>query len=168
MKSVLSYLDREEKKMRAQTDKLRDALTRLKYEGRIFERRNLAATQQAVKRLDVVFQHHKGLQEKVLFPFLGSHIPRQEPTFHFLVVEHNDIQKNRERLVQEVGKISQKPDALARSRAYEQGIYFILLFEQHIDFERKSVRQTLCKELTDDEREMISRRFANWVKSKLE
>lgn len=154
--------------MRAQTDKLRDALTRLKYEGRIFERKNLVAAQEAVERLDVVFQQHKGLQERVLFPFLGSHIPRQEPTFHFLVIEHHDIQKNRERLVREVVKISQKPNALARSRAYEQGIYYILLFEQHIDFERKSVRQTLCKELTDEERQMISQRFATWMKSKLD
>ncbi len=148
--------------MRTQADKLHGALTKLKYEGRMFNARNLKSAREAVDGLGSILKRHCCLHEEVLFPFLKTHIPRKEAPIHFLEAEHGDIQKNSSRLKKDLKK--NELDPVLSGKIYERGIYLISLFQHHLSFEHKNIVEPFRSELRRDEIESIRRRIDNWTK----
>ncbi len=166
MKNLLKFFDGEGKKMLLQTDKLHQTLTHLRYESRACRPKNIKAVRDVIRNLDGILQRHRGFQEKVIFPFLESHIPRHEAAIHFLEAEHEDIKKNKDKLNSGLQKLSAANGNLNDGKFYERGIYLISVVQHHIAFEQRHIHKSIHKELHQDEKVVITSRLSEWLKKK--
>jgi len=166
LKNLLKFFDGEGEKMLLQTDKLHQALTHLRYESRAYRPKNIKAVRDVIQTLDGILQRHQSSQEEIIFPFLESHIPRHEAAIHLLEAEHEDIQKNTDKLKSSLQKLPEAHGNLNDGKIYERGIYLISLVQHHVGFEQRHIRKSIHKELHADEKAVITSRVSGWLKKK--
>ena len=75
-KVLTRFFDCEEMVIMTKAEELYTILTHLRYEGKISQGRNGKSAIEAVGSLRGMIQKHRNLQEKVIFPFLITHIPK--------------------------------------------------------------------------------------------
>jgi len=166
LKNILKFFDAEGEKMLLLTDKLHKALTHLRYESKAYRAKNIKAAGDAIRNLDGILQRHQSFQEKIIFPFLVSHIPRHEVAIHLLEAEHEDIRENEEKLKLNLRKLTGANKNLNDGKIYERGIYLISLMQHHIDFEKRHIHKSIHEELRADEKVVIINRISGWLKRK--
>lgn len=152
--------------MLLQTGELHNALTHLRYESRSYRPKNIKAVREVIQSLEGLLERHRGFQEEIIFPFLESHIPRHEAAIHLLETEHEDIRTNKDKLKSSLQKLSKADRNLNDGKIYERGIYLISLVQHHVAFEQRHIRESIHKELHEDETTVITRRVSKWLKKK--
>ena len=150
-----------------ETNRLYDALTKLRYEGRPSLGRNLKGARKALEFFNQDLSQHVKLEEEILFPFLETHVPKLESVIHLLQAEHRDFKKNLENfefLLRQFVKRKCKPncgDVIEKIR--EIGIYLVYLLRSHAQAESESVYKVIDRELRSDERERLKKQIHNWI-----
>lgn len=164
MQTVATFFESEEKILFHQVEKFYEILTHFRYEGKVCRGKNLKAVRGAIQELTSKLRAHKTLQEKIIFPFLKKHIPRQEAVAHVLETEHEDIAVSQRSLKVSLSKLSKNSDDhAAAGAAYQTGIYLVALLRHHLKFEKKILHQSLLKELLKQEKREVSTRIEGWL-----
>lgn len=167
MKNISKFFDQEREKTLDQIDELQKAITHLRYEGKASRKKNLKAADRKIKKLDAALARHRRLQEKVIFPFLLTHIPRHEPVIHFLETEHADIKENGRRLKEDMRGIFFEREGFNDSKIYERGICLISLLRHHVGFEARNIYKSISKELREDEKRKMTNRISAWLRKEV-
>ena len=164
MKSFSDFFNCEEKEILDKTDEFHQVLTHLRYEGKVSSGKNVKASLKAVRELGKIIQRHRNLQEKIIFPFLETHIPRQESVIHFLRTDHRDIQKSLLELEMSLRRfLKNSHEGVQNGILQEMGVYFISFLRHHIGFENKGIHQAMRKELRKDEKLEVKRKINLWL-----
>lgn len=166
MKDAIFFLDQESGKVLRCAEALQNAVTHLRYEGRLFREKNVKAVKAHIKSLKLCLKSHCGLQEKVIFPYLLTHIPKHELSIHFLQTDHTQIAKGEMEVEGCIKKLS-KPDSVQKdTRVHEAGISLICLVRHHLEFEKRSIHKALRYELAPEEKREIRGRMLKWLKKR--
>lgn len=164
MKSMSDFFVYGEREILDQAEEFHEILTHLRYEGKASQGKNVKAAIKAVRGLDKIIRKHRGLQEKILFPFLASHIPKHESVIHFLRADHQAIQKSRQKLVLSLRRLSKKIGSrLEEGRIQETGVYLICLLRHHMSLENKCIHKAVQTELRKDEKSEVKGKMNRWL-----
>lgn len=159
MVTISKIFDSERKEMLSQAEELFEALTHLRYEGKAFRTKNIKRVRAVLRKLDAAVRKHRKLQEKAVFPFLKSHVPRHEAAIHFLETEHEDIKKSESRLMSCVRRLPAGDGKLADGKVYESGICLVSLLRHHVGFEQRHIETSIRRELRAAEKTAMARRL---------
>lgn len=155
--SIFDAFECDQKVAFKKLNDLYDVLQRLRYEGKIQTGKN----SRELSRLLVFFKEdliaHIREEEKVLFPFLKTHIPKLEPVIRLLLSEHEDCRETLKELLRSYHQFEtsrgRKPGVV--HQIYEQGIYFICLVRSHLWVESQNLYKVADRELHVAEKKRI-------------
>ncbi len=166
MKRIQFIFEHNGKEILGYTESLHKALTRLRYEGKVSIGKNIKTASRVTKVLDQRARSHSNFQERILFPFLETHIPRYETRIHFLRSDHHEIKKYSQKLrnlLRSLSKKFGKDHHIDSGAIQETGVYLIGLLRHHIQLEEEGIHKALKKDLNRDELNAISKKIQKWV-----
>lgn len=141
--------------------RLERALTGLRFEGKYTAGRNLKEIQEVVRFLKSELVPHMEREDRSLFPFLGSHIPRLESLIHLLGSEHKVFKGSLARFEGVLRELSRAEANGANGKwldlVWESGIYMVYLIRHHVHAEEVSVYDTVSSELHPEEKTELKR-----------
>lgn len=164
MKKIFIYLEHEEEQILAEAENLQNALTHLRYEGKVSRGKNIKAAKAAVNTLGRYVERHRVFHERIIFPFLTVHVPKHEALIHFLCMDHADMRSTWRKLSGALILLSKRKDTeAAAGRIRDLGIYLVSLLRHHIGLEKKSIMSALKNELRGRERTKIKVEVHKWL-----
>lgn len=139
--------------------RLEEAVHNLQFEGKASLGRNLKQIRAALTFFSSSLVKHIELEEKVLFPFLGSHIPKLESVIHLLIAEHEDFKRNYEDLGLFIDSLTDQTSEVDRTKMIkkiqETGTYMVYLLKNHLRVEDKGVYGVAQQELRAEEKKEL-------------
>lgn len=120
--------------------------------------KNLKDLRSATRRLETEFAHLRAHEEKCLFPFLLTRIPRLEPLIWVLLSEHEDFRRLFRDLQIDLKRLAgHKGDRAGALRAVrDDGAYLMCLLRSHLWVEKRKVYLAARQELKPQEKSMLS------------
>ncbi len=162
LKKIQSVIEQDGEMIAREAEKLQDALTHFRYEGKLQRGKNLKAITSIVSSLDQELKKHKRYQEKILFPFLKRHVPKYEPTIHFFQSDHEAIWENTQKVKESLKQIRRSDLHPAKGSLRETGIYLVCLLRHHVRLEKNGIQKILEKDLKEGERAEIKTKVQKW------
>lgn len=151
-KTIFELFEKNHKTTLENLNRLYDALHRLRYEGKMNTGKNLSE----IRTLTAYFKRemigHMKQEERVLFPFLCTHIPRLQPMLRLLSADHKEFRDGLAGLEKNIK--TGKADLIA-----EQGTYIVCLLSSHMWVESHSLYKAADKELRLNEKRTLIRRM---------
>ncbi len=149
-------------------DRLYEALHNLRYEGKIFLKRNIRIIQEAVDFFKEEHISYIRLDEEVIFPFLRVHIPKLEQMLDVLQAENNEF---REKLAELEGLFRQLKSEASDSGRFrkimenicDQGTYLFCLVRNHMQVKAEAVYKVMDRELHQDEKRSLYKNIADFT-----
>ncbi|MBI1978361.1 MAG: hemerythrin domain-containing protein [Candidatus Omnitrophica bacterium] len=142
-----------------EVERLEEAVHNLQFEGKASLGRNLKQIRATLHFFSSSLAKHIELEEKVLFPFLGSHIPKLEPVIHLLIAEHEDFKRNYEDLGLFLDSLSDQTSETDRGKMIkkiqETGTYVVYLLKNHLRVEDRGVYGVAEEELRGEEKKEL-------------
>lgn len=159
IKSFSDDFSKEQQLVFKKLDQLQEFLKNLKYEGKLFQRKNTRAIERILGALKDSYAIHKKIDDEIIFPFLDRHLPRINPFLRLITAERSEfynILGDCEGLLKKLKKSrSQSEQADVLDQLNEKGIYAIVLIRNHIQMEMESVYKAIDKELRPVERDQL-------------
>ena len=141
-------------------DQLLDFLKKLKYEGKLYQRRNIKTAEKVLGTLKDTYAIHKEIDEGIIFPFLEQHIPKLDPFLRLLSTERAEfysILGDCESLLNKFKKTKNKEEQVKTlEQICDKGIYAVALIKNHIQLEKESVYKAIDKELRPVEKDQLA------------
>lgn len=152
----LEYHDRS---ILSRVDDFQNALERLTFEGKVSVGKNLSQIEHAVVFFKRDLERHMALEDKRLFPYLATHIPKLEPVLNVLQAEHEDFREGLHELDEWVRKLRRagKVTADRIERIKNRGCYLALLLRSHLWEESQALDKTVNRVLRADEKRELAR-----------
>lgn len=142
-------------------DRLSAALRDLRFEGAYNQKKNIREIGRLTRFFNGEVRRHMRLEERVLFPFIRSHIPRLDPILCLLLSEHQDFRNSLYALRVAVSASGRpgldKADLV--QRIHENGTYLNCLLRSHFWLETQSLYRIVDKELKPTERARLVRQL---------
>ncbi len=156
-KSIFTILEKDHKKTFQNLDLFYEVLRKLRFEGK----QNLGKNLKEIRGLVAYFKRelngHMKEEEKTLFPFLQSYIPRLEPMICLLLSEHQDFRNSLREMrlsLLEFNKAGRDKTELIH-KIEEQGTYLVCLLRSHMQVETQSLYRVADKELHPSEKKRL-------------
>jgi len=163
IRALIHFFDCEEGEILTQADELYKILTHLRYEGKVSRGKNVKGAIQVMQGLRCLIAKHQELQEKVVFPFLVTHIPKHETFVRFLRADHQEMNASRLKLEAALRVLAKNlQEGFQSKSSQELGVYFVCLLHHHIQLENKWVHQAIQNELRKDEQMEVKKRVDRW------
>jgi len=137
-------------------------LTHLQYEGKASWGRNIQRARELSRFLSQEVNGHMGEEERTVFPFLQSHIPKLESLISLLCLEHQDFKKNLisfQSLLETLAKKRSGARGRLMGKLKEKGMYLIYLLQGHLLEESGILYKVAERELRRDEKRELIRRI---------
>ncbi len=168
LKGVVAFFEKEYRDVVLRLDELQEATKNLQFEGKLFSGRNIQSIERVAAYLKNKLQQHIKLDEKIIFPFLETYVPKLEPILRFLRAERNEFKANLEEfdvLFTKVKESKNRPDYFKTvGELREKGIYLVGLVRNHIQAENESVYKIIDQQLRDNEKKELLRRCRQFKK----
>ena len=166
---TLSHLEKEHAKALKHAENLSGLMTRFHYEGKASFGKNMKMAQDVGDYFSAFVIKHMEFEEKSLFPYLESHIPRLEPVIQLLVSEHDDFRDKLSQFNKALEKLTKrKSESIDWKKVpslIESGTYLVHLLRQHTTAERTSLNKAIDKYLREDEKKELSARLIRHSKT---
>lgn len=166
MKTSAHFFDYEDAGIFHESEQLYRALTHLRYEGKARRLKNLNEVKRSIRALDIIFKRHKALQEKIIFPYLSTHIPRRQSAVRFLESDHEGLDRSGRKLKKNVRDFFSSDPVLTCGEIYEAGIFFIAHLRHHLSFEVRNIQPLVLGELCPEEKREMEGRIRGWAKKR--
>ena len=151
------------------TGQLEEALINLGYEGKPSRGKNLKKTRELVKFLTGALRIHEEVEEKVIFPFLKTYLPKLEAVIHLLEAEHEDFKKHLGEFRAQVKGLGNGKSPVRREKAVAQirqtGIYLVYFLRHHLRAGHESIYKVIERDLRADEKRRLAGQVAKRLKS---
>ena len=147
--NVFQSFERDQKTISHKLSEFYDAIQKLRYEGKVQQGKNARALRNLLYFFQTDLLRHLREEEKVLFPFLRTHIPKLEPIIRVLLSEHDGCRATLKDLRRSYTKLTkgQGKETGALHELYEQGIYFSCLVRSHLWVESQNLYLVADREL---------------------
>lgn len=146
---------------------LQEALTRLRYEGKVTFRDNVRNALLVLRRLQGDAIDHTALQERVIFPFVARRMPRLGPLTTLFCHEHTDLRKAMVRLASDLHRVRMTDDTHGRSslvaRLYDEGSELALSLRLHDEGEREALLEKAWSQFKPAEKKEFLDRVGGWL-----
>lgn len=145
-------------------DHLREIIIRLRYEGKLSLGKNLTRAKETLRFFGQEMSEHMAEEEKTLFPFLETHVPKLEPLILLLRSEHQDFRRNVACFKLLLSELERAKDDLERGRTIEKlkeiGMYLIYLLQSHLQEESEILYRAAEQGLRADEKRELIRQLS--------
>ena len=156
-KSIFSILEKDHKRTFRNLNRFYEVLRNLRFEGKKNLGKNIGEIRKLISYFRREIEAHMREEEKILFPFLRTHVPRLETMIWLLLSEHEDFRNCLRQLrlsLSEFGKTGSDKDRLIHG-LHEQGTYLVCLLRSHMWVESHSLYKVADKELRLSERRKL-------------
>ena len=157
MSSVFTILEKDHKKTFRNLNRFHEVLRNLRFEGKQNLRKNISEIREFVSYFKREVEARMREEEKILFPFLQTHVPRLEPMICLLLSEHEDFRNclNHFRLsLSEFRKTGSDKTRFIHG-LNDQGTYLVCLLRGHMWFETQSLYRAADRELHRNEKKQL-------------
>lgn len=141
------------------------AMTHLQYEGKLALGKNLSRAREVVRFFDGEVRGHMDREEKILFPYLETHLPKLTPLIVLLRSEHRTFQNTLERFRARLEELAKEKSERRRSPILsdlkEAGTYLVYLLQGHHQEESQILYKVADDLLQKEEKQELARRFAD-------
>lgn len=162
-KLILNLFEKDHDDTLQKTHRLEEILVHLRYEGNASLGKNVKQAREVLAFFSREVQRHMRDEERVLFPFLKTHLPRLEPLVLYLSSEHQDFRRHVTRFKFLLAKLSKRKGPRdcgeAIGKLKETGIYLVHLLRAHLQGESDILYKVADRELRQDEKKMLEKRF---------
>jgi len=143
-------------------EELREILVNLRYEGRHRLGKNLKEADEVLAFFKGELADHVDLEEKVIFPFVKSHVPKLEALILMLCSEHEEFRRNLRSFEFWLDELAKGKVNLDHGRLMEKvretGNYLTYLLQNHLQEESEILYRVADQELRSDEKRELERR----------
>jgi hypothetical protein len=146
---LIDWLKSDHESLRQAIELLDRYLYHLRYEGKRHTQDNLLRIKQHVQFLQKDMDRRIRYEETILFPFLIMHVPRFEPLFHLLHIDHEQCRQEFQFLAASSGDISVE-------EVLRHGEYLTGLLRSHWSIEDKSAIASVQHELKGHEKNRLA------------
>ena len=156
-KSIFALLEKDHKATFQNLDRFYEALKNLRFEGKQNLGKNISEIREFVSYFKREIKTHMREEEKILFPFLQTHVPRLEPMICLLLSEHGDFRNCLNYLglsLSEFRKTGSDKTRLIHG-LNEQGTYLVCLLRGHMWLETQSLYRAADRELHRSEKKQL-------------
>ncbi|MBI4388289.1 MAG: hemerythrin domain-containing protein [Candidatus Omnitrophica bacterium] len=154
-----SCFQKDHQEFLQKSESLHQVFKNICYEGKLLLGRNLRRAGCLLQFFETRFVKHLEAEEKVLYPFIETHIPRYASVILFFHREHKDLQETLGELRQIVEKLQGNQNYLRNKKLIEtiqwKGAYFNHLLRSHIKTEVETVLYAFDRELRREERQEL-------------
>ena len=161
--SLVRDLEQTHSETLEKADRFYEILIKLRYEGKVSLGKNCRDAKEVLKFFSGEHHQHMECEERIIFPFLKTHVPKLESIIHLLLAEHRDFKRNLlifEHSIHELDKGKNDSErATILEKIKEVGTYLIYLLKSHNQFESASVYKVIDQELHPDEVEEIEKQI---------
>lgn len=163
-RSIVEILRRSDVETLQMAYTLQKIVTHLNYEGKPSWGKNLREGGKILHSLKRHLSCHLNEEERIVFPFLKTHIPKLEPLIAILHSEHEDLRKSLRRFQFWLGKLGKEKNKLIRRKGIERlrgmGIYLTCLLQSHAQEEIKVLYKVAEKELWEGEKKSLLQKIS--------
>ena len=165
-RSIFAILERDHKKTFQNLNRFYEVLKNLRFEGKQNLGKNISEIQEFVSYFKREIEAHMREEEKILFPFLETHVPRLEPMICLLLSEHEDFRNCLNQLRFSLSEFRKTGSDKARliHGLNEQGTYLVCLLRGHMWLETQSLYRAADRELHRSEKKQLIERIINMEK----
>ena len=160
---IFALLESDHEKVIQKTNALIEDLNNMHCEGKASFQKNLGRVKEALHFFNGEVMEHMALEERTLFPYLETHVPRVSSAIRFLQAEHDDFRNNLKIFEFLVRELSRHKNDAERSktvdRIRETGTYLSYLLRHHIEAEQRSVYHSLERDLKASEKSELQKRI---------
>ena len=156
-RSIFAILEKDHKKTFRNLNRFYEVLKNLRFEGKQNLGKNVSEIREFVAYFKREIETHMKEEEKFLFPFLRTHVPRLEPMIWLLLSEHEDFRNSLNQLrlsLSEFRKTGSDKTRLIHG-LNEQGTYLVCLLRGHMRLETQSLYRAADRELHRSEKEQL-------------
>lgn len=162
-KKIIDLVEGDSGETIEETRRLQRILTNLCYEGKPSLGRNLKQARQALALFSRDLMEHMDFEEKVTFPYLGTHVPKLELLISLLCSEHDEFRRNLRSLDFWLKELAEKEDGRNRMTVLEKvkelGTFLAYLLQNHLLEESEILYRVADQELRPDEKRQLVKRI---------
>jgi len=138
---------------------LNRALTALRFEGKTSFGKNLRRSRSALSAVLTGLAEEMKFEEDILFPYLGSHLPKLQFMTDLLTMEHEDLRRSLDALSGLFDKLNRQKSVAGWIETVEEmrkrAGYLNYFLHNHTWAENQAVYKVLDKELKTEEKKAI-------------
>lgn len=144
-----------------------EMLIGLRYEGKLTFGKNIKKIAVILTLLNREFRKHSRFEEKILFPFVKSHLPKLESVVCFLKAEHDSLKRNLDELClifkkrKKMFQLNQRGEWVRKLN--ESGTFMIYSIRHHLDARREGIEEPIENELRSDEKKELGKQLVEVV-----
>ncbi|MFA5059319.1 MAG: hemerythrin domain-containing protein [Candidatus Omnitrophota bacterium] len=158
---VTTSLEHCHKEVLKKSQQLLQFLVNLRYEGKVSLGRNIKSIAEILKFFQKTLLPHMDLDERILFPFVATHIPRLSPAIKIFKIDHREFKSN---LRSFIVLFEQLKNAKTENRRFEiieqlkeKGTYLMCLLRHHVRAESEQIHKAADEDLHLVEKNFILR-----------
>ena len=155
--TIYGILEKDHKATFENINHFYSLIEKIRYEGKSTLGKHLTEAAKAVSYFGKEIGDHMREEEKVLFPFIRTHIPRLEPMVCLLLSEHEDFRRSLKDLKKSLQAVRNRYSVDAVHRLCERGTYMVCLLRSHMWCESHSLYKAADTELKADEKQCLIR-----------
>lgn len=164
-------LERRRAKTLEALERVNRALIGFRYEGKPSFGKNISQTKKVFKLFNSELRAHLRIEDKVLFPFAESHLPKLELLIRLLRAEHDDLKKRVSYFSSLFKKVPAGNSAHEYSgwvrRVSDTGTYAAHLLKHHLKVRSKGIDRVVLRELRPDEKRELGDRIRKLMPGRL-
>ncbi len=157
---ILKSFEEEKNFVLEKLDRLYDSIQNLHYEGKMSLQKNTKIINETVQHLKPILTNHMDLDNQVIFPFAGKHIPILEPVINFLKAERREFIAQLESFEVLFQEFSQRSNSsvnyMLLEKLREKGVYVVCIVRNHMQAEIEAVYKVLDQKLKLVEKKGLS------------
>jgi hemerythrin-like domain-containing protein len=163
-RDIVKVLEADHARALRQADHFGKVILHLRFEGIPRLGKNLKDVKQALKFFEKELSEHLELENRGIFPYLETHIPRLEPVIRLFYSDHAGFKENLKRFRTLLRRLAAgKRMALKNTELMENlretGTCMIYLLKHHLQSESASVYRAIARELRSEEVKDLAKRI---------
>jgi len=160
---IVHLLEKDSAGMLNVLGRMSDMLVGFRYEGKPSFGKNVKKAKSMLRLLNQEWAQHAWFEEKILFPFIGVHLPKLESMILVLKADHLDFKKVTRQLRSLLNRMSAM-NSVSRygewiQQVNESGTYLIYFLRHHLEARKEGIEKIIESELRENEKKELASRI---------
>lgn len=160
---ITRLLENHHEETLRKADHLKEILIHLQYEGKPSLGKNLRKAGEILEFFQGEVNKHMEEEERILFPFLETHLPRLESLISLLRSEHQNFKRHASCFNFLLDRLEGEKDELEREKLIEKlretGMYLVYLLQGHLQEESEILYRAAEQQLKSDEKKKLAKQL---------
>lgn len=160
---IQGFIEKQQEIILQKSHYLLNRLEILNFEGKVHLRQKLQGLQPTIKETSDLFASYIKVEEKIIFPFLETHIPRLASHIHLFRKENTEITKTLKEIKQLLKLVLSAQNTKERRKYMgilgEKITFLHYLMVSHFELEDNNLYKCIVQELHIDEQYLLLRKL---------